>query len=202
MGYQVFDNFTPHIDGVLQSAHAAGFGAWKPNKGEVGSSVYEGMSFWGDHAPMLHALMGATAGMVVPNSMFFRATNVGMEGAYIHSDRMSGSFTCVAYLTDHDDEYGTAFWRHRRTGLYEMPTFPEMKERGIFEELREDMVSRDPSKWERVDFVSGRKNRALVFSAPLFHSRVPVDGFGDTADDARIVWVSHFHKIAPNGELI
>jgi len=59
---------------------------------------------------------------------------------------------------------------------------------------------RDPDKWVQTDFVRGQKNRALIFSAPLFHSRLPVGGIGTDATDARMVWVSHFSKLAPNGD--
>ena len=202
MSYLVTDDFCPDVELVKQSAMAAGLDTWAPKKGEVGSSIYEGMGFWGEHALMLAPLMRAIGGVVVPNSMFFRATNVDTEAAYIHSDRMSGNHTCVAYLTDHDAIYGTAFWRHKRTGLTEMPTFEQMRDMGLLDELKRDMVSRDPAKWDQLDFVHGRKNRALIFPAPLFHSRVPVDGFGTDVQSARMVWVSHFYKLAPNGELI
>jgi hypothetical protein len=202
MSFLVVDNFCPNLDWVAASAHASGFGTWAPNKGEVGSSIYEGMSFWGEHASMVLALMRATGGIVIPNSMFFRVTNVGMERAYIHSDRESGTNTCVAYLTDHAEDSGTAFFRHKRTGLEAMPSFAEMHESGLMDELREDMVSRDPAKWEQLDYVQGRKNRALIFPAPLFHSRFPLDGIGTTPDEGRMVWVSHFHKINPAGELV
>lgn len=202
MSFSVIDGFCGQLDRVRDSAFAAGFDTWNPNKGEVGSSVYEGMGFWGDHALMVTSLMRAIGGVAVPNSMFFRVTNVGMERAYIHSDRESGSHTCVAYLTDHAEQSGTAFFRHKRTGLEEMPSFEQLRESGLMDELKADMVSRDPGKWEQVDYVAGRKNRALIFHAPLFHSRFPLDGIGSTPDAGRMVWVSHFHKLGPSGELI
>ena len=195
MSYLVTDNFCAEIDRVIQSAHAAGFNTWLPNKGEVGSSVYEGMGFWGEHALMVRSLMKAMGGPVIPNTLYFRATNTDTERAYIHSDRESGANTCVCYLTDHADEYGTAFYRHKTTGLLEMPSFAAMRDAGTFDELKADMVSRDPDKWEQVDFVRGRKNRALIFPAPMFHSRLPTGGFGDSPETARIVWVSHFYRI-------
>lgn len=201
MSYLVVDDFCEDIDKVRDSAFAAGFDTWNPNKGEVGSSVYEGMGFWGDHAHMVQALMRATNGVVVPNSMFFRVTNVGMEKAYIHSDRESGNFTCVAYLTDHEEDSGTAFFMHKRTGLKAMPSFAEMADMGILAELKEDMVSRDPSKWIQLDYVRGVRNRALIFNAPLFHSRYPLEGIGSTLDEGRMVWVSHFYKLNQAGQL-
>lgn len=202
MSFLVVDNFCPDIDRVKQSAFAAGFDTWRPNKGEVGSSVYEGMGFWGEHALMIAALTRAVGGIVIPNSMFFRVTNVGMERAYIHSDRESGSHTCVVYLTEHEKESGTAFFQHKRTGMKEMPSFREMHETGLMDELKQDMVSRDADKWKQLDYVRGIKNRALIFNAPLFHSRFPLDGIGSDAQSGRLVWVCHFYKLGPSGELI
>lgn len=202
MSYLVVDNFCQNLDQVKESAFAAGFDTWRPNKGEVGSSVYEGMGFWGDQAYMVASLMRAMGGVVVPNTMYFRVTNVGMEKAYIHSDRESGSHTCVCYMTDHEEDSGTAFFKHKRTGLTAMPSFAEMADMGILDELKEDMVSRDPDKWVQLDYVRGQKNRALIFNAPMFHSRFPLEGIGSTAEDGRLVWVSHFHKLGPSGEFI
>lgn len=189
----VVDDFAVHPDGVKQSAINAGFSTWLPNKGEVGSSVYEGMSFIGEHAAMLYDLSDAVGEYVVPNTMFFRYTAPGMEKAYIHSDREMGEFTCVAYLSSHDEPYGTGFFKHKPTGLIEMPSFEEMEEMGILEQMKEDMVSRDPEVWELTDFVEGKYNRAVIFEAPLFHSRYPFDGLGEKPEDARMVWVSHFY---------
>lgn len=202
MTYLVVDHFCNELDRVKSSAFAAGFDTWNPNKGEVGSSVYEGMGFWGDHALMVASTMRAVGGVVVPNTMYFRVTNVGMEKAYIHSDRESGNHTVICYLTDHDEESGTAFFRHKRTGLTSMPSFADMQEMGILDELKDDMVSRDPDKWIQLDYVRGSKNRALIFDAPLFHSRFPLEGIGDSADNGRLVWVSHFHKLSPTGAFI
>jgi len=202
MSYLVIDNFCKDPDAVRKSAFNAGFDTWNPNKGEVGSSVYEGMGFWGDHAIMVASIMRAVSGVVVPNTMYFRVTNIGMERAYIHSDRESGHHTCVAYLTDHEEESGTAFFMHRRTGLFEMPSFAQMQQDGLMEELKRDMVSRDPDNWVQTDYVRGQKNRALIFPAPLFHSRFPLEGIGEDAESGRLVWVSHFHKLSPTGEFI
>lgn len=201
LDYIVADDFCEDIDLVRASALAAGLGTWRPNKGEVGSSVYDGMGFYGHHAPMLRALVRETGNLVIPNSMFFRVTNETTEAAYIHSDREYGAHTCVVYMSDHADKYGTAFFKHKPTGLIEMPSFAEMKEMGIFEELKEDMVSRCSSKWEQIGYVEGKYNRALIFPAPLFHSRFPVHGIGNDSEGGRLVWATHFFKLNGYGEL-
>jgi len=200
--FHVVDEFCERINDVRQSALDSGFGTWAPNKGLVGSSVYQGMSFWGSHALMLHALAGAVGGAVFPNAMFFRNTNKETEKAYIHSDRHSGNHTCIAYLSKHAENTGTAFWRHRHTGLTFMPPFEEQKAKGIFEELKEDMVTGDPDKWEQLDYVRAVFNRALLFQAPLFHSRWPLSGFGEgERGEDRLVWAAHYFKVNSQGGL-
>jgi hypothetical protein len=189
----VIDDFTPHIHEVKKSAFDSGFGTWAPNKGAVGSSIYEGMCFYGKHSPMLHALSYVMGRPVYPNNMFFRATNANTEAAYVHSDRESGDYTCIVYLSEHEETSGTGFYRHRETGMTSMPSFAELAEKPeFFEQLKREMVSGSDEHWEQLDFIRGRFNRAVVFDAPLFHARMPKNGFGVTPEEGRLVWVAHF----------
>ncbi len=193
-GVIVVDDFTPDIETVRLSALRSGFGTWRPNKGEVGSSVYDGMNFWGNHAMMLGALMHHTGHVVVPNSMFFRVTNRDTEAAYVHSDREAGEYTCIVYLSEHSEEKsGTGFYRHRESGAVCMDSFERMADDSQkFERLKEQMVRGSEEDWELVRFVEGRYNRAVIFYAPLFHARRPRHGIGESMEDGRMVWVSHF----------
>lgn len=189
----VKDDFCERIDEVRASAFESGFGTWKPNKGEVGSSNYEGMNFWGRHALLLRALSGALGGRAIfPNNMFFRVTRPETEAAYVHSDRVWGQFTALVYLSDHIEVSGTGFYRHRATGLYEMPTFQEMQTAGTFDQFKKDMVSGTDAEWEQTDFIRGHYNRMLMFKAPLFHARCPRHGLGITNETGRLVWACHF----------
>lgn len=199
---KVIDNFLSYPDQVRQSALDSGFGTWAPKKGKVGSSIYTGMNYTGFHAVLIHALAVSNANPVFPNSMFFRVSNKDTERAYIHSDREMGSRTCIVYLSKHERISGTAFWRHKRTGLTEMPSFEEQEKLGIADELKEDMVSGKREKWEQLDFIRGHYNRALVFHAPLFHSRFPFHGFGTNEEDGRMIWGCHFFVLGPKGEML
>jgi hypothetical protein len=193
-GVVVVDGFSPYPDAARASCLAAGIGTWRPNKGEVGSSVYDGMGFWGDHAMMMRPLMLHMGAAIVPNSMFFRVCNEDTEGAYVHSDREAGDFTCVVYLSDHGDERsGTGFYRHKRTGMEHMPSFEQMRaDPDEFARLKADMVRASPDDWEEIAFVPARFNRGVIFDAKRFHARVPRHGFGSDAEAGRMVWVSHF----------
>lgn len=190
--FMVLDDFCPEANPVRQSAIDSGFASWLPNKGEFGSSVYEGMNFWGWHSPMLRALTQALGRPVFPNNMFFRMTTPETECAYVHSDRMWGTHTAIVYLSDHNEVSGTGFYRHIETGLNEMPTVEEMKDTGLFEKLKKDMVEGGKMEWEQLSFVRGQFNRALIFHAPLFHSRIPKHGLGTTPENARMIWAAHF----------
>lgn len=189
----IIDGFTPFIDEVRESALASGFGTWRPNKGEVGSSIYDGMNFWGKHSLLLHALNYAMGRQVYPNSMFFRVTNEDTEGAYVHSDRESGDYTCIVYLSQHNALSGTGFYRHRKTGMTHMPSLAEMSQDAeAFSLLKKQMVRGSDEDWEQLDFVRGLYNRAVIFDAPRFHARVPRHGFAATPEDGRMVWACHF----------
>jgi len=198
----IVDDFTPLIDDVRASALASGFGTWRPNKGEVGSSIYEGMNFWGRHSVLLHALTHTMGRPIYPNSMFFRVTNSDTEGAYVHSDRESGDFTCIVYLSEHAEKSGTGFYRHRKTGMTHMPSFAELSgDPEFFAALKKEMVSGLDEYWEQLDFVRGIYNRAVIFDAPRFHARTPRHGFASTVEAGRMVWVCHFvtELRAPHG---
>lgn len=192
--FLVVDNFTADPDRVRQSALESGFGTWRPNKGEVGSSVYDGMNFWGDHATPLRSLVRVHGQMIYPNSMFFRVCNEGTEAAYVHSDREAGEFTAILYLSKHGEDSGTGFYRHRESGITRMLSFAEMAQTPEwFAKFKTEMVEGSPNVWECIQYVAGHYNRALIFEAPLFHSRHPKHGYGSTADDGRMVWVCHYN---------
>lgn len=197
MSYTVTDNFTPFAERVRASALSSGFGTWRPKKGEVGTSIYTGMSFWGEHSVMVHALSLRVGQPVFPNSMFFRVTNEDTESAYVHSDREAGEYTAIVYLSEHAGDFGTGFYRNKRTGMTRMPSFECMRaDPDEFEKLKKEMVSGGDTDWELMDFVRGEFNRCLIFDAPLFHARHPKNGFGSTNEDGRMVWVCHFMTAA------
>ena len=192
--YLVVDDFVSDPARIRQSALESGFGTWAPNKGEVGSSLYAGMNFWGAHAPMLRGIAKAMGEPIYPNSMFFRVTNLDTEGAYVHSDREAGDFTAIVYLSEHaKGSSGTGFYQHRETGMTRMPSFDEMRaDPEWFAKFKTEMVDGKPEHWKLTTLVPGDFNRALIFEAPLFHSRLPKHGFGDSAETGRMVWVAHF----------
>jgi len=190
---QIFDNFLADPDTVRESALASGFGSWKPAKGAIGSSVYEGMNFYGDHATILETIYKKCGFVGFPNSMLFRVTNETTERAYVHSDIAAGDTTCILYLSQHADKYGTGFYRHRESGSFVMPPldvcmqFPQ-----AFEALKADINDSGERLWEEVEFVQGKYNRAFIFQSARWHRRFPQHGFGVDENSGRMIHICHF----------
>jgi len=84
---------------------------------------------------------------------------------------------------------GTAFYRHRRTGLYAPPPTrsdgaPESFSTTSTRKILEDDTL-DESAWERVMFVAMKFNRLILFrGSRLFHSHT--HGFGHSTSDGRL----------------
>jgi hypothetical protein len=193
---QIFDDFLANPETVRQSAIRAGFGTWAPNKGDIGADFYEGVSFWGDHASLFKALY-KQLGTIIPSSMFFRITNPKMEHALIHSDREYGENTAIVYLSPlRLVRSGTAFYKHRETGMKDMPPLDElMLNQKFFLKIRQQMLDAKDKDWEEIEFVEAKYNRCLVFDAPKIHCRIPKLGYGNTETDSRMVWVCHFNGV-------
>jgi hypothetical protein len=192
---QVWDNFLKDPDAVRASALASGFGTWKPNKGDLGADSYGGVNFVGDHATCLKTLHDRLGVQIIPNSMFFRITNPSMERALIHSDREYGDMTAIIYLTPDPEELsGTGFYRHRQTGMEEMPPIASLRAKPDFmSQIRQEMLDAEEHVWEMYRFVEGRYNCCVFFSGPLIHCRIPMTGFGLNESDSRMVWVCHWN---------
>jgi Family of unknown function (DUF6445) len=190
---RVFDDFLANPDAVRNSAIGSGFGSWRPSKGAIGSSVYDGMNFYGDHAAIIEAIYTKAGFVGFPNSMLFRVTNETTERAYVHSDITAGDVTCIVYLSQHADNYGTGFYRHRETGTLFMQPLSELaKDPAAFDRLKLEINDSSEKYWEQVEFVQGKYNRAVVFPSHLWHRRFPEHGFGADIDSGRMIHITHF----------
>lgn len=185
---RVINDFCPEIESVRDSFLASGFGNFTPNSSKAGSGKYTGVNFVGLHHLLLYRVIQGLGCTFIPNSMFARITNEDTEKAYIHSDREHGNITAIVYLSKHDQPSGTAFYRHRETGLLEMPSeWMNDEDRG------KEMVEASDDVWEQTDYIGGIYNRAIIFNAPLFHGRFPNTGIGTDEETGRMVWVCHGH---------
>lgn len=190
--FQVIDQFCEQVERVRESALFAGFGNWTPAQGSMAEANLDGMGFGGMHAVLTKSLMNATGSVVVPNLTHFRVTTVNTDRAPIHSDAHAAPYTCIVYLTPNANRGATAFWRHKKTGLTSMPSNPDASLAAM---LRDDMAKSSMEDWQMVDLVSGEYNRALIFNAPLFHCRFPMEDAGTDVDSGRMVWICHYFKL-------
>ena len=187
------------VDAVRHTALLAGFGTWAPACDSVLKvNEFKGVGYMGDHGTMLYALAAALGQPAFPGEMKFRITGSEADASYIHSDRNSGHFTCIAYLSHDDDpESGTAFYRYKANdlwpqGLDRMPPYREQQGTYAGHRLQTDMKTSEDTDWELNFFVRARVNTAIIFRADLFHRRMPILCTGDTPQTARMVWVCHF----------
>lgn len=111
--------------------------------------------------------------------------NIHFDGGF--DTKWSG----VVYLSkDHPTTDGTIFWKHKRTGLEEIPR----TEAGL---IAADLYSSEQIKnllvhegvnthyWEKTFAVPYKYNRLVLFRPWLFHS--PGDAWGDTLETSRMV---------------
>jgi Family of unknown function (DUF6445) len=89
----------------------------------------------------------------------------------------------ILYLSRPEDCVGgTAFWRHRRTGLFGTPSRTEAVDadarRRLLGELMAEAAAQpncgylveSNNTWERIELVEMRQNRLVLYDANLFHS--------------------------------
>ena len=111
---------------------------------------------------------------------------------HIHFDagihhRWSG----VVYLSkEHPEVDGTCFWKHKRTGLEQVPlTHEGLEEQGwhTAKDLQKFLETEgvDESKWTKTMVVPYRYNRLVLFRPWVFHS--PGPSFGDSLQSSRLV---------------
>lgn len=189
----VVDDFVSNPDEIRASALLTGFGTWHPKNTVIGYKNYDGVNINGMHVPLLRSLTRLIGQPIFPASMIFRVTGAESDASRVHSDRTLGSYSCIVYLSRETEPSGTAFYRHRATGSYDQPPLGEMlKDPAAFEQLKREMDEASDEVWEQVYFCEGTYARALVFPAPLYHSRVPQVCQGTTPEDSRMAWVCHF----------
>jgi len=117
----------------------------------------------------------------------------------IHSDALYDSHALVLYLSRPEDCVGgTAFWRHRKTGLTAWPTKGEILRRGknpqrIWEGLTRDWDNVDA--WEQTHLAEMKFNRAIIYPTAAFHSRFPFKAFGTTPENGRLVFCTFFNPL-------
>lgn|SRR3990167_5885092 len=115
--------------------------------------------------------------------------------AFIHTDPVE--WGGVIYLNPNSNSFGgTAFWRHKETGLEEFP-WENWDEYGFtsVNDAWKKMVLEDGNmedRWDLITLIPARYNRLILFNSKLFHSHMPKENFGTTLGTARVVQIFFF----------
>lgn len=127
-----------------------------------------------------------------PVEQFLRMSPSGVIAPHpIHSDTLQSEVTLLVYFNAPPDgvSAGTAIVKHKETGLIETPRNQE--ELSIWQASYQR-----PDDWEIVHLFEMVPNRAVMFDSRLMHMAMPVDGFGETPADARLIYGAFFDESA------
>jgi len=117
-------------------------------------------------------------------TMFMRRSPKGVPVPHIaHHDLSMGKYSLMLYLNDHE-EGGTAFIRHKDTGMAYAPEHDDFVSIAQFDQ-------NNPEKWAIIEQAKMKQNRAVIFDAGLFHCAMPIGGFGE-GSEARTVLTCFF----------
>ncbi|MFF3377815.1 DUF6445 family protein [Streptomyces sp. NPDC002680] len=125
------------------------------------------------------------------------------RSAIVHAD-VAADWAGMVYLTPNAPmSSGTAFFRHRATGLSSPPTDREARAMGYADSSEfDDQVIRpdkaDLSKWEQIARIGPVYNRLILFRGSE-HYHAPMGGCGDCAKTARLTHIFFVNELPPLG---
>lgn len=124
----------------------------------------------------LSAIMGQT---ITLNALFMRLSLAGTPVPHwAHHDGAMGQFSLMVYMNRAEDcQGGTALLRHK-DGEPDHGTW-----------LRD---TNQPERWQMVSACEMVPNRAFIFRSTLWHSALPIGGFGDSSSNGRLVLTGFF----------
>ena len=109
------------------------------------------------------------------------------ERRIVHLDHAYAKYVCTVYLNPvFPEDSGTWILRHWDTGLDRIPTTQE--------EI--DIWTRDCNslpRWEVTGKAVQHWNRTIIMPTDFFHASRPTEGFGDTPETGRMVFVAFFN---------
>lgn len=192
----IIDDLHPNPDGHRKCVLESEFG----NRTGPDGGTYSNVSV--HHELGLKELVSEAVGYDVNPAISFYRFFLDKEKPHfdVHADNMYDQMASVLYLNPPcEHKSGTAFWRHKETGLEEMPNNEQVISWGHdpkewFTKFVTDW--HDISKWEQVGFVAMKYNRFITYPTRLLHSRWPLEGFGKDKESARLIHV-YFYNAHP-----
>jgi len=181
------DGAFPEIDRIRDAAVAASYRDVRGPDGDdyrIDPDVPEWI------ATALYSTIHRLVGPVEPTALFFRCRTE--RGPYwAHTDSKLAEAAALLYLTrdaDIPDGAGIAYVRHRETRLDSYPEAPE--ELAVW---RRDKNS--PDLWDVVDFIPMRYGRLVLMPGRSMHAAQPIEGFGTTTEDGRLVLTTFLNRL-------
>tara|TARA_Y100000287_G_C14043867_1_gene267687 strand:- start:9 stop:584 length:576 start_codon:yes stop_codon:yes gene_type:complete len=112
------------------------------------------------------------------------------DRTWIHADGWN-TWAGVLYLTPNAPVTGgTGLFKHKPTGEYKMPRLSDgSRNETLLAQINND--AQDYTKWERVDTVGNKYNRAVFYKGDLFHASL--DYFGHDLYDGRLFQTFFFN---------
>ncbi len=112
------------------------------------------------------------------------------DRTWIHADGWN-EWAGVIYLTpDAPVTGGTGIYRHKPTGAYKMPRLADgSRDQELLDTINND--GQDYTKWDLVDVVGNKYNRAVFYKGDLFHASL--DYFGKNMHDGRLFQTFFFN---------
>jgi hypothetical protein len=185
------DNFHPAPDAITRLAKTLSY-----EEREHEGHKYKGIGV-GYSPEGVAELISSILGRAVIDMEYFRlGTSVGNEITnYIHADAGISQWAAVWYLSTPPIGVvaGTAFWRHKETGLEAVPdkawlTNNKMTPEDLAAILQRDNM--DESKWEMTGLIGQKYNRIALYPTKIFHSRYPQEAWGKDISDGRLCWTA------------
>lgn len=146
-----------------------------------------GMFPFPTYCEMIYKAGKAVGSPVISSLSFFRLSILGEKPPHqAHNDATMGDWTMLVYMSRPEHcQGGTSLVSHKETGLCGAVKTKE----------EEEIWRRDTNIYDAWDVLAEVKmvpNRAVIFPSDCMHRAEPVQGFGSSAYDGRLVLCSFF----------
>lgn len=134
------------------------------------------------------AIQNVVGFKIDPKITFARLSLEGVNAPHwAHNDKLIADYTALLYMNTHPDG-GTALVTHKELGFNS----------GIDTEEKINVWKRDTndlSKWDINMICPMVFNRMFITDADLLHASLPVNGFGNSLDNGRLVMICFFNEL-------
>ena len=178
----VVDNFVDDFEGLRAHCDSLNYeGAVNP----IDGVLYPGISLDIPESVVVEIagkLSKAVGLDLTGHLMFIRMTDSDtVPPHHAHNDAVMGDYGMLLYLNRSEHcTGGTSFVRHIATGMDGNPK--DLEQEAIWKR-----DTNTDNAWEVLEMVEMKPNRALIFDTRDMHRAEPVTGFGNSAENGRLV---------------